>query len=287
MSRIFYRKKFSDYLGEQRAIDDIYTFYVPDPVPPTPSPTPTSLPITPTPTPTPSSTVTPTPSITPTLTSTPTVTPTITKTPTVTPSITPTRTPTRTPTLTPTNTPTPSETQGLRKTELYLDSQDIFGGCNDSLSGTTNVIIAQGSPITMTQIPGNPPQAYGCWGSVPIPYVGLTYTFTLQLDPDWTLIDVTGVGYFDEIRYVITGGGAPTWNANIEYYYLGNLVLTIPGEFVAYGVRITTCPWNITFSQDIIFFVKKIRALADQTNTNISTEDGNDIWIDGCAPITP
>ena len=30
MSKIFYRKKFSDYLGEQRAIDDIVTFYESD-----------------------------------------------------------------------------------------------------------------------------------------------------------------------------------------------------------------------------------------------------------------
>jgi len=62
MSRIFYRKKFSDYLGEQRAIDDIYTFYVPDPIPPTPSPTPIPPTPTSTPTTTPTSTPTPTPS---------------------------------------------------------------------------------------------------------------------------------------------------------------------------------------------------------------------------------
>ena len=133
MSRIFYRKRFSDYLGEQRAIDDIVQFYQPDggvtptptPVPVTPTPTPSITPtntltptpsITPTNTPsvTPTSTLTPTPSITPTntntptTTTTPTVTPTNTNTPSVTPTITPTKTTTPTPTLTPTPTASPS-----------------------------------------------------------------------------------------------------------------------------------------------------------------------------------
>jgi len=111
MSRIFYRKKFSDYLGEQRAIDDIITFFTQD-IGPTPTPTPsnTPFPITQTPTPTVSVTVTPTPSFTatPTLTPTNTATPTPTKTAGVTPS--PTRTLTATPTLTPTNTQTPTPT---------------------------------------------------------------------------------------------------------------------------------------------------------------------------------
>ena len=71
MSRVFYRKRFSDYLGEQRAIDDIITFYEPDP-------SPTPIPVTPTPT--------PTPSVTPSVTPNPTITPTQTKTPTPTPS---------------------------------------------------------------------------------------------------------------------------------------------------------------------------------------------------------
>jgi hypothetical protein len=133
MSKVFYRKRFSDYLGEQRAIDDIVQFYQPDggvtptptPVPVTPTPTPSITPtrtLTPTPTSTPTntpsvtptSTLTPTPSITPTntntptTTTTPTVTPTNTNTPSVTPTITPTNTTTPTPTLTRTPTPTPS-----------------------------------------------------------------------------------------------------------------------------------------------------------------------------------
>lgn len=67
MSKVFYRKKFSEYLGEQRALLDIYADFIPNPSP-TPSPTPTPS-VTPSPT--------PTPSITPTLTPTPSITPTI------------------------------------------------------------------------------------------------------------------------------------------------------------------------------------------------------------------
>jgi len=76
MSRVFIRKQFSNYLGEQRGIDDIVTFFIPDGPPP--SPTPTPVPVTPTPTPTITSTPTGTPSVT--------NTPTQTKTPTPTPS---------------------------------------------------------------------------------------------------------------------------------------------------------------------------------------------------------
>ena len=61
MSKVFYRKQFSDYLGEQRALDDIIAQFIPDGgITPTPSP----VPVTPTPTPTKTSTPTPTPSIT-------------------------------------------------------------------------------------------------------------------------------------------------------------------------------------------------------------------------------
>jgi len=131
MSKVFYRKQFSNYLGEQRAIDDIYAQFIPNPSP-TPSPTSTPGSVTPTPTPTPSitptitptltrtPTTTPTPTITPTKTGTPTPTPTRTPNPacditytllpTPTPSNTPTTTPTTTPTVTPTNTLTPTPT---------------------------------------------------------------------------------------------------------------------------------------------------------------------------------
>jgi hypothetical protein len=102
MPEIFRRKKFSYYLGEQRALDDIVVAYTGFPTPtPTPSNTATPLP-TSTPTATPNPTSTPTPSVTSTLTQTPTTTPTNTGTPTQTP------TNTTTPTFTPTPTKTPN-----------------------------------------------------------------------------------------------------------------------------------------------------------------------------------
>lgn len=72
MGNIFTNKKFSNYLGENRAILDIITDYeqgvVPSPTPtPTISPSPTSLP------PTPTSSFTPTPTTTPSPTPTPSV----------------------------------------------------------------------------------------------------------------------------------------------------------------------------------------------------------------------
>lgn len=106
MPQVFYRKKFSYYLGEERALDDIVVRYE-SLIPPTPTGTPS---VTPSNTPTPS--VTNTPSLTPT--GTPNNTPTPTTTPTGTISITPspTATPTGTPivTSTPTLTPTPTGT---------------------------------------------------------------------------------------------------------------------------------------------------------------------------------
>lgn len=80
MAQVFHKKKFSSYLGEQRAIDDIVMSFTED-ILPSPTPTP------------PNPSPTPTPSITPTNTSTPTVTPTNTSTPTVTPTPTITQTP--------------------------------------------------------------------------------------------------------------------------------------------------------------------------------------------------
>ena len=116
MPKIFYRKKFSDYLGEPRALNDIIGLFT-QAVVPTPTPTPS---VTPTNTPTPSvtATITPSPTITPTNTQTPTLTPTITPTSTPAASLTPTPTNTVTPSITPTNTntPTPSTTTTLTPT---------------------------------------------------------------------------------------------------------------------------------------------------------------------------
>jgi hypothetical protein len=133
MSKVFLRKQFSTYLGENRALDDIVVRFIPDGgITPTPTPVP------PTPTPTPSITPTNTPSITPTNTSTPTNTPSIT--PTNTPSITPTRTPapacditytelpsptpSPTPTITPTSSPIPLDPDAT----TYINAVLAAGG---------------------------------------------------------------------------------------------------------------------------------------------------------------
>ena len=135
MSRVFYRKKFSDYLGEQRAIDDIYTFYEPDPLPPSP---------------------TPTPSVTPSVTTTPTTTP--TNTPTGTPSVTNTPTLTKTPTPTPTNTGTPTSTPFCRE-------QVTISGCtNAEFDGTYDRVYTYtgGTFVGGWYQPG-PPNGDGSW----------------------------------------------------------------------------------------------------------------------------
>jgi hypothetical protein len=102
MARSFFNKKFSDYLGEQRALLDIIARFFP--ILPTPSATPFASP-SPTPTRTPSvtSSVSPTPSAS--------VTPTITPSPSRTPSVTPTRS--QTPLPSPSTSPTPSRTPSL------------------------------------------------------------------------------------------------------------------------------------------------------------------------------
>jgi hypothetical protein len=113
MARTFFRKKFTNYLGEQRAIDDIVLFFTSD-IGPGPTPTPSITPShTPTPSITPSSTpaITTTPTQTPSITPSPTpqvtTTPTQTATPSPTPQVTSTQTPTQTGTPTPTPTPNP------------------------------------------------------------------------------------------------------------------------------------------------------------------------------------
>ena len=114
--KVFLRKKFSNYLGENRALDDIIVRFEPAPSPePTPTPTPTPS-VTPTNTPTPSVTPTNTPSVTPTNTGTPTPTTTNTPTPSSTYiPVSPTPTPTHTPT--PSATPIPPDIDCALKTE--------------------------------------------------------------------------------------------------------------------------------------------------------------------------
>ena len=122
MGSIFANKRFSDYLGENRAILDIVIRQVSD-ISPSPTPTPTvtmtmtpTISVTPTLTVTVTSTVTQTPTNTPTLTMTNTPTVTVTSTQTQTPTSTVTETPTQTPTTTVTQTPTNTPTLTMTPT---------------------------------------------------------------------------------------------------------------------------------------------------------------------------
>lgn len=142
MSKVFSRKQFSYYLGEQRALLDIITDYEAV-IPPTPTPTPT---LTATPTPTPSATLTPTPTLTSTPTPTLTNTPTSTSTPT--PTLTSTATLTPTPTVTSTATPTPTPTAtvssftpaSLSGITYYNKYSDVSTLTLDTSSGYTSVV---------------------------------------------------------------------------------------------------------------------------------------------------
>jgi hypothetical protein len=194
MSKVFYRKKFSDYLGEQRAILDIYAQNIPDPSPtPTPSPQPITPSVTPTNTPTPSitPTITPTASVTPTITPTASVTPTITPTNTVTPTQTKSPTPTRTvtPTVTPTNTPSPTP-DVLYQTSVVVESCDgnlYTGGIDVYVNGVPNLILPDGTTT-------------GTTGCLPL-YIGNGDSFIYQIQYAGSYTGCTTPGFiWDEIR---------------------------------------------------------------------------------------
>jgi hypothetical protein len=112
MGRIFKTTKYSNYLGEERPLLDIYVRFIPD-----------------TPTPTPSPTVTLTPS--------PSVTPTFTPSPSITPSITPTISLTPTNTMTPTPSPTPNV--GVSEAILFMNEVIATGGTIDSQTSAATI----------------------------------------------------------------------------------------------------------------------------------------------------
>ena len=290
MSRIYYRKKFSDYLGEQRAIDDIVQFFEPDP-------SATPIPLTPTPTPTKTSTPTPTPSITPsvtsTLTPTPTITPTNTGTPTVTPTptntgtpqvtttptntSTPTNTPTRTLTPTPTKTPTPTPTLIINKTFGRINST---GG---GLSGTTFSINYNSVdyPISTLFDPTT------LSGTIPVTYPapGVVYDFTLNLDSGFTLSSVgSAIGVYNRWK-VIVGivTGVNQWNATLELYSGTTLLASDSGDTVI--VTPTTNfgqTWNVQLpiGSGGPTFQVTAKQLGDELGDNLTTENSDIIEIE-------
>ena len=290
MSRIYYRKKFSDYLGEQRAIDDIVQFFTQDPVP-TPSPTP--LPVSPTPTPSVTPTFTPTPSVTSTLTPTPSITPTNTGTPTVTPTPTntgtptttptqtqtetPTNTPTRTLTPTPTKTPTPTPTLIINKTLGRIIST---GG---GLSGTTFSINYDSVdyPISTLFDPTT------LSGTIPVTYPapGVVYDFTLNLDSGFTLSSVgSSFGGYNRIKTTVgTVAGVNVWNCIVEYYSGTTLLFTDSGNLVtvssssAFGQT-----WNVNIQVDSggPTFQVTAKQLGTESGDNLTTENSDIIEIE-------
>lgn len=184
MSKVFYRKKFSDYLGQEMALLDIFAQNIPNP---SPTPTPSPLPITPTQTTTPTKTPTPTPTpsitatITPTLTSTPTVTPTNTITPTNTKTPTPTRTqtPTVTPTITPSSTP-----DVLYQTSVVIESCDgnlYTGGITVYVNGVPYIVMPDGTTS-------------GTTGCLPL-YIGNGDSFVYQIQFAGSYTGCTTPGY--------------------------------------------------------------------------------------------
>jgi hypothetical protein len=280
MSRIYFRKKFSDYLGEQRAIDDIVQFFEPDP-------SATPIPLTPTPTPTKTSTPTPTPSITPTITptntGTPTVTPTPTNTgtptttPTQTQTETPTNTPTRTLTPTPTKTPTPTPTLVINKTLGRIIST---GG---GLSGTTFSINYDSVdyPISTLFDPTT------LSGTIPVTYPapGVVYDFTLNLDSGFTLSSVAiSFGAYNRIKTTVgTVAGVNVWNCIVEYYSGTTLLFTDSGNLVTVssssGFGQT---WNVNIQVDTggPIFQVTAKELGTESGDNLTTENSDIIEIE-------
>jgi hypothetical protein len=213
MAQIYIRKRFSSYLGEERAIDDIVRSFIPDgptPTPPTPTPsvTPTTTPIVPTPSVTPTNTPSVTPTTTPTLTPTPTGTP--TQTPTNTPSVTPTETPTNTPsvtpTLTPTNTSTPTTTP-IVPTPSVTPTNTITPSITPTLTPTitpTNnelcpqqVIVIDNDPFGF-DFSGTYDRLYSYTGGT---FIGGTYINDLFTPGPYLGDEYAIYGRFDGVRY--------------------------------------------------------------------------------------
>lgn len=199
MARLFSRKKFSSYLGEERAILDIYTEYIPNPTP----------------------TPTPTPSMTPTLTNTPTPSSTLTPTPT----LTNTSTPTNTPTLTPTQTSgiysaliksgsTQSQACGSSSTFLVYSNQPFLtggqklyldSGLTTQLTNSAPTYSYNGQIFLISPFPPN--DIYGitnCPTPTPTPTKTATPTPTLTPTPTTPPFDVDAQTYLDN---VIGSGG--------------------------------------------------------------------------------
>ena len=220
MSKVFKRVQYSDYLGENRAILDIYSSFISDVTP------------------------SPTPNITPT--NTPSVTP------TTTPSNTPSSTPPATPTNTPTNTTTPSPTPlnlfcagqsfdtAPRGVTYYDNNIYVFGNfefyagnksvwmakinpqtgviANDFVSGF-NAVATGFTSLNINALVWTTGSTFYAGGNYQLgtPYIGLNrFNADGSLDTGFTLVDqlpITGLndlGLTNDQQGIIIGGAFNT-----------------------------------------------------------------------------
>lgn len=252
-NKVFLNKKFSDYLGEQRALLDIIVKFEPG--------------------------VSPTPSVTPQ----PTVTPTNTGTPTPTPSITPSATPPVTPTMTPTPSPV------LAAWSVY---QTTFDCCGTSLSGTTGASVNfNGTPIPLTNLTSlsGPPDdtLYECI-QVPVPGAGVIYEFTWTPPTGFRDCEEFATFEYDRTKWTLTtfNPGGPSWNAILEFYQGGSLVSSttdtiILGTFTDVGGCTSTIR-SLGFPGGVGYSIREEGILGAENGNEIATENLNRIEIEQC-----
>ena len=275
MSRVFHRKKFSNYLGEQRAIDDIVVSFIPDGPAPSPTPSPTSVTPTPTPTPSITPTITPTVTITPTNTSTPPVTstPTPSITSTVTPSPTNTVTPTNTSTPTVTSTPTPSITSTvtptLTRTPTPTPCYFTRTFTVDETYGTTNFYWQ----LTQTGVPGTTTGTT----SVTINVIkGGTYLFSVNTyNGDKIRVSTNNGG-----SYACQNSGFSTSQSNVTCT-TGTTWIIIPNDPVCVATP-TPTPTPTLTPTPTPTPPPILCALKTQSNEYLLTEGNDEILVDGC-----
>lgn len=149
MSQVFKTTKYSDYLGEERPLLDIYVNFENPPVSPSVTPT-----------------ISLTPSVSPTISVTPSVTPSLNSSPTPTPSFTSTPTTTTTPTLSPTNTSTPTLTPTQSPSAPLPSLQSITFSGNGSFgryNGTYVLTEPKGKVVQSKQISST--SQYWAWSN--------------------------------------------------------------------------------------------------------------------------
>jgi len=242
MPQVFYRKQFSDYLGEQRAIDDIVTFFTANIPPsptgtpnPTPTPTSTPVPVTPTPTPSPTTTLTPSPTSTLPTTPTPTPTPTTTLTPSPTSTLTPTPTTTLTGTPTPTPTLTPTASPEPDGYKLQAENADFIQAENGDNINIEHTIPSPIDPDATTYI--NAVIAAG--GILTTPQQTAINTFYVGLKAD---------GIYNKFYYLHLFFGGTAGSNGLNSVNLGTYDLSFQGTWSHYTSGSTTTQSNSNYA---------------------------------------